>query len=222
MPSAVDHCNIALSHLGSDTIVTSIDPLDGSIEAAHCARFYPIARRALLEEHHFPFALRRATLAETTNESDVWTYCYSLPSNCLRPLRIIERNLTVFEGVDWLSDIQLQRWDYANRLLNERGSADFEIENGLLFTHVPEAVLVYRTDVTDTSKFTASFDAALGFMLASYIAGPIIKGAEGATAGNRFFERAQAAVTMASASAANGSRDSTTAEFTPSSIRARA
>lgn len=221
MPSAVDHCNIALSHLGSDTIVTSIDPVDGSVESAHCARFYPIARRALLEEHHFPFSLRRAALSLVDNPSDVWTYCYSLPTNCLKPLRVIERNLTVFEGVNWMLDHSITRWDVFNRLLNERGSADFEIEDGKLFTHVTEAVLAYRTDVTDTTKFTATFDSALGFMLASYLAGPIIKGAEGASAGNRFFERAQLAVSMASASAANGSRDSTTAEFTPSGIRAR-
>jgi hypothetical protein len=45
MASAVDIANTALSHIGADAVVTSLSPLDGSVEAGHCARFLPSARQ---------------------------------------------------------------------------------------------------------------------------------------------------------------------------------
>ena len=48
MPSEVDICNLALGHLGDSATVATIDPPEGSAQAEHCARFYPIARDARL------------------------------------------------------------------------------------------------------------------------------------------------------------------------------
>ena len=48
MASAVDICNLALSHLGDTATVASLDPPEGSAQAEHCARFYPVARDALV------------------------------------------------------------------------------------------------------------------------------------------------------------------------------
>ena len=63
MASEVEICNLALSHLGDTATVASSDPPEGSAQAEHCARFYPIARDALLEMQNWKFATRRATLA---------------------------------------------------------------------------------------------------------------------------------------------------------------
>ncbi len=49
MPSVVDLCNLALAYLGDDATVASIDPPEGSAQAEHCQRFYPIARDTLLQ-----------------------------------------------------------------------------------------------------------------------------------------------------------------------------
>ena len=49
MASEVDICNLALGHLGDNATVASLNPPEGSVQAQHCARFYPIARDALLE-----------------------------------------------------------------------------------------------------------------------------------------------------------------------------
>ena len=58
MASEVDICNLALGHLGDNATVSSISPPEGSAQAEHCARFYPIARDALLEMHNWNFAMR--------------------------------------------------------------------------------------------------------------------------------------------------------------------
>ena len=60
MASEVDICNLALSHLGDTATIASLDPPEGSAQAEHCARFYPIARDSLLEMHAWGFATSRA------------------------------------------------------------------------------------------------------------------------------------------------------------------
>ena len=46
MASVADICNMALGHLGDSATVASIDPPEGSAQAEHCARFYPMVRDA--------------------------------------------------------------------------------------------------------------------------------------------------------------------------------
>lgn len=110
MPSVVDLCNTALSHIGAENTVTSIDPPDGSVEAGHCATFWPIARRFALEMVKPTWAKKRVTLAQVTNTSTVWEFAYALPSDCVHPLRVlnhvfflqrqvpVSRRLTEFNG----------------------------------------------------------------------------------------------------------------------------
>ena len=63
MASEVEICNLALAHLGDEATVASIDPPEGSAQAEHCQRFYPVSRNSLLEMHDWAFATKRATLA---------------------------------------------------------------------------------------------------------------------------------------------------------------
>lgn len=207
MASVVQICNMALSHIGSDAIVTSIDPPDGSVEAGHCSRFYDIARTAMLEAGHWAFARKRVELAEVTNDSTVWTYAYALPSDCLRPQTVLRLSAdNVF---------QLETFT-----LTELKGADYELEGQVLRTNEPDAVLLYTIDITDTTKFTPSFTSALGFMLASYLGGPIVKGNEGAKLGDAMRERA---IAEARASASlNANASSTRAEHTAGYLVARA
>ena len=59
-------CNLALSHLGDTAAVASIKPPDSSVQAQLCARFYWVARNALLEMAAWGFATRRVVLAKLT------------------------------------------------------------------------------------------------------------------------------------------------------------
>lgn len=217
MASFVDISNMALSHHGSDAIVSSIDPPDGSVEAGHCARFLPIARVELLESSTWSFATRRVALAEVTNPSPVWAYAYALPSDKVKPLRVFNsfelQNFGFLPTVGgWITPSELA-------YLSERGSADFTIEGGVLLTNEPEAVLLYVQDVTDPSKFTPTFTVALSYLLAAYLSGPLIKGSEGAKTAGEFRKIASGMALSAAALDANASAES--AADIPQSIRAR-
>lgn len=198
MASIVDICNIALSHLGAEAVVSSISPPDGSAEAGYCARFYPIARQSTLVAGNWGFARKRVALAELTNDSTEWTYKYQLPSDCLHARKVLTGDV------------------YDNP---ERGGAKFEIEGDALFTNQPEAVLIYTRDVTDTSKFPADYTTALGMVLAGYLAGPIIKGSDGMRVGEAWMQRGMRAMSAAGANEANAGKES--ADHTPASIQAR-
>ena len=75
-------------------------------------------------------------------------------------------------------------------------------------------------DHTDTTKFTASFNATLGYLLASYLAGPIVKGSEGLKLGDGMRQRAMSLAALAATANANASSQRT--EFTPAQLRTRA
>lgn len=200
MASIVDICNMALAHHGSDAVVSSIDPPDGSIEAGHCARFYPIARTELLEPYPWSFALKRAALAElAVNPSSVWAYAYELPSDCLSPVRVLAAGSTLTPS--------------------ERDNADYTIEGTTVLTNEEAAVLLYITDVTDPSKFSPTFTTALSYVLGAYLAGPLIKGSAGADVAKEFRKAAREMAVSAAANDANGSAES--AVDVPQSILAR-
>jgi len=211
MTSAVKLCNAALSLIGGSARVVAISPPDGSAEAGHCANFYDMARREALELATPRFALARATLAElATNPSDGWAYAYARPSLCLKPLRIIRAlsGLTVFTEDEVTYDP------------NDRGGADFDVEADTIFTNEPSAVLLYLVDSQDIGKWTPQFSTGFSMLLASYLAGPIVKGLEGAKVGASWRQQAEAKLARAASSSANASQQTT--NFVPASIAARA
>lgn len=202
--------NMALSHIGAKANVSAISPPDGSVESAHCARFFAQARQEMLELGAWQFSLKRALLAEATNESDVWAYAYVVPSDCMRALRILRASagqLTVFNQ------------DTVSYDPTDDGGAPFTREGDVLFTNEPEAVLVYVRDVSDTTKWTASFAQALSYRLAGYLAGPIVKGTEGVKLASAMFDMAEGLARRSATASANAGTTQTA--FTPSSISAR-
>lgn len=152
MSSDVDIANLALSHIGADTIV-AMAPVDGSVEAAHCARFWPIARAELLEVFEWSFAARRATgMAETTSDSDAWAFRYTLPADCLKPRKLL-----------------------ANGETDESKGRPFLVMERNLYTNEENPTLIYTTLVTDPTKFSPLFVATASLQLAGHLSGPILK-----------------------------------------------
>lgn len=169
MSSEVDICNLALAHLGDEAGVAAIVPPDGTVQAAHCGRFYPMVRDLLIEAHPWTFAIKRAVVSEVTNPSpDDWAYAYTLPSGCLRPLSfLLPGHPEQMLGTD-----------------SDMGSHPYIVEaaedgTAVLYSNVPAATLRYLARVTDTTKFSPGFVASLARLLAAYLAGPIVKGKEG-------------------------------------------
>lgn len=210
-------CNLALNHLGSDALLSSINPPDGSTESGYCARYYPVARQELIEMFPWTFAKTRVALSQVTNPSSTWTYAYAAPSDMVQPQRIL--TASTLDAYGFFPFGGLLRADEV-ALFTERGSAQFESENGMLLTHEPDAVLLYTRDITDTSKFTAGFTVALSYLLASYLAGPVLKGSTGADAALRLRKVAQGKAGEATTNDANSSVE--TSQYVPEHIRRRA
>lgn len=200
MASAVDIANLALSLLGADPLVTSLDPPDRQVLAQRAAQFWPLARReALAGPYSFACARRRATLAEVVNDSAEFAYAYRVPSDCIRPRHVLNNDAT--DGA-------------------ETGRAVFRVEGSTLYTQQAEAVLVYSVDVPDPATYPPDLVTALGMALAGYLAGAIVKGEKGTRLAAAWADRAMDALMRAAVNDANASHD--TAEFKPASLRARA
>lgn len=211
MASDVQICNMALSHIGSEARVASISPPDGSVEAGHCATFYDIARTELLEPGNWAFSLKRAALAQVTNPSTVWAYAYAKPADCLRPLRILRPSIAV---TVFTQDLAVEPHT------DDRDTAPFDIEGQVILTNEPDAKLVYVQDVTDSTKFPASFTSTFSYLLGGYLAGPIVKGNEGVRLGDAMRQRAANMADVSATASANASSAESLPQPTLLAVRA--
>jgi hypothetical protein len=166
MASEVDISNLALSHLGDDASVSSIDPPEGSAQAEHCARFYPMARDAAIQSADWSFAARRVLLAELVSESDQWDYCYAKPTDALVIRAILPQDAS--------GDDPAYQQEYAI----EVNSAGVEV----IYTDQPLAIAKYTKRITDPGVFPPMVVQGISWLLASMVAGPLIKGDAGRAA----------------------------------------
>lgn len=189
MSSEVDICNLALSHVGDDATVASINPPEGSAQAEHCARFYPIARDSMQEMHAWSFATKRVLLSQLTNTPTWnWSYAYAQPSDAINILALLPQSSSTDDD-----------------------SQEFETETDgsgtdIILTNEPTASLVYTYIVTDTTKFSPLFTEALALLLASFIAGPVLKGDAGVQMSRARYQDFQEVMARAVTSDANQRR----------------
>lgn len=183
MAADVDICNAALAMLGDVANVSSINPPDQSAQASHCARFYPIARDALLEMHTWGFATVRVALAlAPTNPSSSWQYAYLAPANVLNYLAILDPNAQD----DYDVGLQMAGTLPASvqPMVGVYTPQPFQVEadlndNQIILTNQANAVCRYTAVDTATTDFSPLFVQALIRLVAMHLAGPLIKGAEG-------------------------------------------
>lgn len=207
MASDVSICNLALSLLGDEATVSSIDPAEGSQQAEHCAVFYPLARDTVLESHHWGFATRRMPLVELADVEPPgsWTYVYQRPNNCLRSLAVLQEGATDDTNGD--------------EFVEEAIDDDVRV----IYTNVEGAQLRYIRLVEDTTRYSAMVVNAIARLLASMLAGPIIKGTEGMKVASAHLKQYYSIdLPAAKAADANARRRDTYDNFTPASIAARA
>lgn len=173
MPSAVEICNLALADLGDSATVASISPPEGSAQAEHCARFYPIALAALQELHAWSFSTKRAALTAVANPSTTWQHAYALPSGTLNIIAVLDPAATDdYSTGSASSNTGMYTPQQYVREVDANG-------NAIVLTNQANAVARYTTLVTDTTKFTPLFVLALTCLLRSMLAGPVLKGSEG-------------------------------------------
>lgn len=210
MSSEVDICNLALGHLGDDATVASLDPPEGSAQAEHCARFYPMARDLMLDAHRWGFNTRRAPLALlSATPPSPWRYAYAQPADTLNLISVL--------APDALDDnsIGLPAYGGYACMPNEQPGAytpqpfiSETDDNGelVIYTNQANAVLRYAARVADTTKFPPTCVQGLAMMLASMLAGPVLKGETGIKAAALWGDRADKWLTRAKESDANQQR----------------
>lgn len=201
MASVVDICNLALSHLGDGATLSSIDPPEGSAQAEHCAMFYPIARDVLTEMHDWSFSRRRASLARLDEEPWAWNYVYARPANALRIYSVLPSGA-----------------------MDTEESAEFKLGTtadgtSVIYSNTKDASALYSVRVADPLKYPPLFVNALGWLLASYLAGPLIKGSAGQKQGEFCLGVFNSMLSTAMASDANQGK--VPFKFTSSMIMAR-
>lgn len=192
MASEVDICNLALADLGDDATVTEIDPPEGSSQAEHCARFYPVARDAFLQMHDWGFNTSRITPALIGSGVSEWLYAYALPSNCLKVLAVLPLGSTDDNNSQYFSSLDnnnpyFQPKDYIPGAVGY-APQPFSVETitdkdgndtDILYTNVATPDVRFVKRVTDTTRFSPTAIIGLYKLLASLLAGPVYKGEVG-------------------------------------------
>jgi hypothetical protein len=170
MPSVVDVCNLALARLGESATVSDISPPDGSVQAEHCAAFYPIARDSVLQMHAWGFASKRARLGLLDVESFGWSFAYAAPSDALAILSILPP-----------ASRSGDRTQPFARISDADGGP-------IILTDCHDATVHYISRAEDPNKYSPLFVDALSWRLASDLAGPLLKGDAGAAQAKSMYQ----------------------------------
>jgi hypothetical protein len=200
--TVVDIVNLALARLGDEATVSSIDPPDGSAQATHCARFYPMARDAILDQGQWSFSTTRGTLnLLSVVPKSGWLYAYAPPSIFLNIIALFVSGAT--------DDHNPQQFIMES------------LEDGttVVYSNIQSPVCMYSFRVTDPSKFPPLMVESLVLLLMSYLAGPIIKGSEGIKLSQQYYSMFGRVLSLAMAS--DAAQRKVTRVHTPDFIAAR-
>ena len=186
-------CNMALAHLGILETVEDMDT-DRTKEAKACRIFYDQARREVLSDSEWPFAVVTDDLVlDSEDYSDEWGYAYVFPSTALRIIR-------PFSGI---------RPDSTASQIPYRVFSDGT--DKLILTGQADASFQYIEDVEDTTRFSPDFDQLLALKLAGYIA-PAVTGGDQFKLGARALQMYAIQLSIARANVANQELPSLPAE----------
>ncbi|MGZ3184411.1 MAG: hypothetical protein ACXU8N_18395 [Telluria sp.] len=205
MPSEVDICNLALASLGDDATVASLDPPEGSAQADHCARFYPMARDLVLDSHRWGFATRRVALALlSAAPPSAWRYAYALPGDMLNAISVLAPDALDDNGVGTPVFGSCAPVDQPGNYTPQPFVTEIAADGTpVLYTNQVNAVLRYAAQVTDPTVFPPTVVQGIAMRLASMLAGPVLKGETGIKAASLWGDRAEKWLAQAKESDAN-------------------
>lgn len=143
--SPVEICNLALDYIGTKSIV-SLEERD-SISAKLCQRWYDVSRRSLLKDLQASFSIKRAVLAENTNNPVFgYSHSFTLPHDCLKLLSINDR-----------LDVN-----------------NYPVEQNCVLCDIPQKIFIrYVYDCTDVTSYDDEFKECFALKLASNICLPL-------------------------------------------------
>lgn len=191
-------CNLALSRLGEEANITSLDPPEGSTQAQVCAHFYYVALNKLLEEYDWKFATRKIELTRYDPE-DVdgrgWRNTFAWPGACLRIVKLSPTRAFMIsdEEAPEFHMVQEPFWF-------DPPDCPFEIETTdkgkVIFCNEDHPVATYIRSNIEANEFSATFTDALAWLLASFIAGELIKANEGISVAQSCYKAYQSALSV--------------------------
>ena len=162
MASVVDIANSALNLLGASTITALTDD---SKNARLCNQRYEPVRNRIFRSHSWNCLTKRVQLAQDSTAPVVeFSYAYTLPSDCLRVLKI---HTGVTDSI--ASDI------------------DYKVEGRKIKTNEGTVYLVYVALITDPNEYDVYLQEAISHQLAADIAYAVTNNA---TLANNYMERA--------------------------------
>jgi len=152
MPSDVEICNLALTKLGQQRILTMLD----NVKAARSLNaIYAMERDSELRAHHWSFALARATLAALTAVPTFgYNHAFQLPSDFLRLIQAGDFSPGGNRVIGVVSD-----------------GSDYRIEGPAILTDIPAPLHIrYMRKITDPTLFDPCFVKAFACRLAMELA----------------------------------------------------
>jgi len=139
-------CNLALAHIGDQSILSLDDP---SQEARFANLLYDPTRREVLRSHNWNFAVALVQLPMLTDAPPFdWTYAYQLPTDYFKLIQV-------------------------NAFGSEQPTQNYEIQGRILLSDVEEAKISYVRDITDANYFDSVFTEVLSLRLAARLAKPL-------------------------------------------------
>ena len=156
MQSLIHLYNTALAELGGEQIPLNISPIESDAVGAICQNIFPHVLDTVLEAHEWGFARARAVLAllpeqEPRNRS--YLYRYALPSDCVKPIRIV-----------------VPRQGAAAYPARVNRSPAYVIEGQNILCNVEQAEFLYVSRVTFPKLWPAYFAEVLVWKMASGLA----------------------------------------------------
>jgi hypothetical protein len=145
MASTVEICNSALNLLGASTISALTDD---SKNARLCNQRYEPVRNRVFRSHAWNCLHKRVQLAQDTTAPVVeYTYAYTLPSDCLRVLKI-----------------------HTGTADSINSEIDYKVEGRKIVTNEGTIYLVYIALITDPNEYDVYLQESISHQLAADIA----------------------------------------------------
>ena len=161
--SVVTICNLALSWLGGDLIISLDDP---TVEAKLCKANYEPLRDAVLEEREWTFAVKRTELAQLQG-TPLYGFdrAFQIPPECIRILQVSRGGDSVEAGA---SNSRYNTGQGREERIEWLREGQTVVANNAVRVFVR---MIQR--VEDTTKFSPAFDQALAARIAMDIALPL-------------------------------------------------
>lgn len=157
MATKIDIANQALSLLGAEPTITSIDPPDGSPEAGNVSRWYPVAARRLAEEYDWSFltkAVKPALIGGGFDGLYGFDKAYRVPSDNVRMIGVFK------DGKD------IQEQPYKIQVYDANDSL-------MILTNEEDPVVRYVAFIDKPTLYPQYFVECLVLLLAIYLVGPM-------------------------------------------------